>query len=52
MGHNDVRTTMIDAHVLNRGGPLMRNPADSLRGPALSRQRAGEAPTRTTRSSH
>jgi integrase len=51
-GHNDVRTTMIDAHVLNHGEPLIRSPADSLRGPALSRQRAGEALTRTTRSSH
>jgi integron integrase len=51
LGHNDVRTTMIYAHVLNRGGPLIRSPADSLCGPALSRQRAGEAPTRTTRPS-
>jgi hypothetical protein len=52
LGHNDVRTTMSYAHVLNRGETLIRSPADSLCGPALSRQRAGEAPTRTTRSSN
>ncbi|MFM8282840.1 MAG: tyrosine-type recombinase/integrase, partial [Planctomycetaceae bacterium] len=33
LGHNDVRTTMIYAHVLNRGGPLIRSPADGLLGP-------------------
>jgi integron integrase len=37
LGHNDVRTTMIYAHVLNRGGPLIRSPADSLRIACLSR---------------
>ena len=43
LGHNDVRTTMIYAHALNRGGPLIRSPADSLCGPGLSRPHAGEA---------
>lgn len=42
LGHNDVRTTMIYAHVLNRGGPLIRSPADQLRGPGLSSPQAGE----------
>lgn len=44
LGHNDVRTTMIYAHVLNRGGPLIRSPADCLCGPGLSRPPSGEAP--------
>jgi integron integrase len=44
LGHNDVRTTMIYAHVLNRGGPLIRSPADCLCGPVISRRHAGEAP--------
>ena len=30
LGHNDVRTTMIYAHVLNRGGRGVRSPADGL----------------------
>jgi site-specific recombinase XerD len=30
LGHSDVRTTMIDAHVLNRGGRGVRSPADAL----------------------
>lgn len=30
LGHNDVRTTMIYTHVLNRGGPMVRSPADGL----------------------
>jgi hypothetical protein len=30
LGHNDVRTTMIDTHVLNRGGQGVRSPADVL----------------------
>ena len=30
LGHSDVRTTMIYAHVLNRGGRGVRSPADSL----------------------
>jgi site-specific recombinase XerD len=42
LGHNDVRTTMIYAHVLNRGGPLIRSPADRLYGPVLSRTPAAE----------
>lgn len=37
LGHNDVRTTMIYAHVLNRGGPLVRSPADRLSSHQLSR---------------
>lgn len=44
LGHNDVRTTMIYAHVLNRGGPLIRSPADVLGGPCLSRPPSGETP--------
>ncbi len=30
LGHQDVRTTMIYTHVLNRGGKGVRSPADSL----------------------
>jgi len=30
LGHTDVRTTMIDTHVLNRGGLGVRSPADRL----------------------
>jgi site-specific recombinase XerD len=29
-GHKDVRTTMIDTHILNRGGRGVRSPADGL----------------------
>jgi len=30
LGHRDVKTTMIDTHVLNRGGRGVRSPADLL----------------------
>jgi site-specific recombinase XerD len=30
LGHNDVSTTMIYTHVLNRGGKAVRSPVDSL----------------------
>jgi integron integrase len=30
LGHNDVRTTMIYTHVLNRGGRAVRSPLDSI----------------------
>ena len=32
MGHNDVQTTMIYTHVLERGGSAVRSPMDSLGG--------------------
>jgi integrase len=32
LGHNDVKTTMIYTHVLNRGGRGVRSPADLLGG--------------------
>ncbi len=44
LGHKDVRTTMIYAHVLNRGGPLIHSPADRLCQPGLSRPPTGEPP--------
>ena len=33
LGHNDVKTTMIYTHVLNRGGRGVRSPADALGQP-------------------
>ena len=30
LGHNDVRTTMMHTHVLNRGGRGVKSPVDSL----------------------
>lgn len=32
LGHRDVSTTMLYTHVLNRGGPAVRSPADQLAG--------------------
>ena len=32
LGHRDVSTTMVYTHVLNRGGPGVRSPADGLGG--------------------
>ena len=37
LGHNDDRTTMIDTHVLNRGGRGVRSPADGLARPPNER---------------
>ena len=31
-GHNDVKTTMIYTHVLNRGGRGVKSPLDDLEG--------------------
>jgi integron integrase len=33
LGHNDVKTTMIYTHVLNRGGAGVKSPMDTLEGP-------------------
>jgi hypothetical protein len=33
LGHNDVSTTMVLTHVLNRGGKGVRSPADLVRLP-------------------
>jgi hypothetical protein len=30
LGHNDVKTTMICTHVLNKGGHGVRSPVDGL----------------------
>lgn len=32
LGHNDMKTTMIDTHVLNRGGRRVTSPLDELKG--------------------
>jgi integron integrase len=42
LGHKDVRTTMIYAHVLNRGGQGVRSPIDDLVG---ERQSAYQEPS-------
>ena len=36
LGHRDVSTTMVDTHVLNRGGLGVRSPADLLAGAGLA----------------
>jgi integrase len=49
LGHNDVRTTMIYTHVLNRGGRGVRSPADVLAHrpeEALGRNSLSRAQTR------
>jgi len=30
LGHKDIRTTMIDTHVLNQGGKGVRSPLDTM----------------------
>ena len=40
LGHNDVKTTMIYTHVLNRGGHGVQSPLDRLRKePSVENQR-------------
>ena len=41
VGHQDVRTTMIYTHVLNRGGRGVHSPLDRLRKPVASESQAG-----------
>jgi hypothetical protein len=53
LGHNDVKTTMIYAHVLNRGGRGVESPADRLCAPeSASEAGPGQArsPTRAASS--
>jgi hypothetical protein len=38
LGHKDVQTTMVNTHVLNRGGRGVLSPADRLRQPAPGMQ--------------
>ena len=40
-GHNDVKTTMIYTHVLNRGGHGVKSPLDRLRKEPARDGRAG-----------
>ena len=42
LGHQDVRTTMIYTHVLNRGGGGVHSPLDRLRKPVASAGRVAE----------
>lgn len=41
LGHRSLRTTMKYTHVLNRGGPGVRSPADLLLDPKGPEQRPG-----------
>jgi len=36
LAHKDVKTTMVYAHVLNRGGRGVRSPVDSLKAPPVT----------------
>ena len=44
LGHQDIRTTMIYTHVLNRGGRGVQSPLDHLRKPVGRENRAGIGP--------
>ena len=44
LGHNDVKTTMIYTHVLNRGGRGVRSPADLLGQPGRAPHDLGRRP--------